>query len=167
MLPSIHAYSDDALGTLDAVGVTHAIADARISATEAHDAALARAASVDSRLRAIAHLIPQSAPQTPQGALGGVPTFVKDNTRVAGLPARSGSHAVPTSPARTDAAVTATIRATGMGILGISRMPEFGFNATTEFETEPPTRNPWHPAFSDRQSTRLNSNHVSIPYAVF
>lgn len=153
MLPSIHAYSDDALGTLDAVGVTHAIADARISATEAHDAALARAASVDSRLRAIAHLIPQSAPQTPQGALGGVPTFVKDNTRVAGLPARSGSHAVPTSPARTDAAVTATIRATGMGILGISRMPEFGFNATTEFETEPPTRNPWDPAFSPGASS--------------
>lgn len=157
MLPSIHAYSDDALGTLDAVGVAHAIGHGQISAAEARDAALDRAKNVDSRLGAIATLAAQSAPssawQSRPGALSGVPTFVKDNTHVAGLPARSGSNAVPDRPARADTAVTTTLRATGLNILGISRMPEFGFNATTEFETEPPTRNPWNPAYSSGASS--------------
>src|SRR5699024_2412268 len=134
VLPSIHAYTDDALGTLDAVGVTHAITSGQISAAEARTAAIARAGRVDPRLRAIATMGRIPPPESADGALAGVPTFVKDNTAVAGLPARSGSDAVPATPQRADAAVTTTLRASGLQILGMSRMPEFGFNASTEFE---------------------------------
>lgn len=33
-------------------------------------------------------------------------------------------------------------------MIGKSRLPEFGLNASTEFMTGEPTRNPWNPAFS-------------------
>src|SRR5699024_5866497 len=128
MLPSVHTYTDDALGTLDAVGVSHAISSGRISPAEARQAALARAEGVDSRLRAIAHIDyrtsecrdPEFKDPARTDPLAGVPTFVKDNTHVAGLPARSGSAAVPATPANADAAATRTVRATGLSILGMS-----------------------------------------------
>ena len=33
---------------------------------------------------------------------------------------------------------------TGVTVLGKSRLPEFGFSASTEFVRQEPTRNPWH-----------------------
>jgi amidase len=35
-----------------------------------------------------------------------------------------------------------------MTVLGKSRLPEFGLNASTEFMTAEPTRNPWHTGYS-------------------
>ena len=53
MTRSIHAFTDDALGRHDAVGLAAEIAAGRVSADEAIDASLARADAVNGELNAI------------------------------------------------------------------------------------------------------------------
>ncbi len=148
----IHAFTDDALGDLDTVGVAAAIRSGDITAREATEAAIARAEKVDPALNAFVvrdfeRAIEQASDPTP-GPLSGVPTVIKDNTDVVGLPTRHGSEAVPARDARADSDFTTQMRGTGVVVLGKSTMPEFGFNASTEFENLPPTRNPWNPDYS-------------------
>ncbi len=148
----VHAFTDDALGDLDAVGVAAFIRSGDISAREATEAAIARAERVEPALNALVvrdferALDQASAPGS--GPFAGVPTVVKDNTDVAGLPTRQGSEAIPERPAPADAEFTTQMRGTGVVVLGKSTMPEFGFNASTEFANLPPTRNPWNTDYS-------------------
>jgi amidase len=148
----VHAFGDDALGDLDSVGVAAAIAGGVISAREAAEAAIARAERVNPVLNAIQHpdfergLAAAERPAT--GVFGGVPTFVKDNTDVAGLPSDQGSLAVRSRPAAASAPFIEQFLSAGFTVLGKSTMPEFGFNASTEYATLPPTRNPWHTGYS-------------------
>ena len=87
------------------------------------------------------------------GRLAGVPTYVKDNTDVAGLATRQGSRAMPDVPAAADAPFTTQLRAAGLVPLGKSSLPEFGWSASTEFDEWDPTRNPWDTAFSSGASS--------------
>lgn len=141
----VHAFGDDALGDHDAVALAGMVRDGVVSARELADAAIARARRVEPLLNAIA-----CEPDTPRvaadtaGALYGVPTFIKDNTDVRGLPTNHGSEAFAAAVAKKDGAYAKQYLSTGMTLVGKSRMPEFGFNATTEFMTQQPTRNPWH-----------------------
>ncbi len=148
----VHAFSDDALGDLDAVGVAQAIAAGEISAREATEAAIARADRVDGTLNMlVARDFERALDETAApgaGPFSGVPSVIKDNTDVAGLPTLHGSEAIEPRPAPVDAPFTTQLRATGVVVIGKSTMPEFGFNASTEFEHLPPTRNPWNPEFS-------------------
>jgi amidase len=152
MTTRVHAFGDDALGDLDTVGVAAAIADGTISAREAAEAAIARADAVNPVLNAIQHpdferaLAAADRPLT--GVFAGVPTFVKDNTDVEGLPSDQGSLAVRSTPAPAHHEFTRQYLSAGFTVLGKSTMPEFGFNATTEYETLPPTRNPWNTGYS-------------------
>ena len=155
--PKVHAFSDDALGDLDAVGVAASIRSGDISAREATEAAIARIERVDPTLNAVVvrdfeRALDESSSPRP-GVFSGVPTVVKDNTDVAGLPTRHGAESVPTRDAKADAAITAQLRSTGVVVLGKSTMPEFGWNPNTEFETLPPTRNPWNPEYSSGGSS--------------
>jgi amidase len=151
-LRQVHAFRDDALGELDAVGVAAAIRRGDISAVDAARAAVGRAACVEPHLNAIVvddterALALAAAPLT--GRLAGVPSYVKDNTDVAGLPTRQGSRAVPPTPAVADAPFTTQLRATGLVPLGKTSLPEFGFSASTEFDQWEPTRNPWDTDYS-------------------
>ena len=153
----VHAFGDDALGDLDAVGVAEAISRGDSSAREAAEAALARADAVEPRLNAIVVLDADRglavADRPGRGRLSGVPTFVKDNTDVAGLPTLQGSLAVPPVPAVADAPFTTQLRSSGVVVLGKTTMPEFGWSASTEFATLPPTRNPWHTDYSSGASS--------------
>jgi amidase len=148
----LHAFRDDALAAYDAVALADLIARGEISAREACGAAIARASSVGA-LDAVAcedyeRALRRAGTPSP-GPLSGVPTFVKDNVDVAGLPTRHGSAAVPGRPAATDGPFVQQFLAQGFIALGKSRLPEFGFNATTEFaDGTPPTRNPWHTDYS-------------------
>ena len=150
--PRVHAFADDALGDLDAVGVAESIRAGDISAREATEAAIARAERVDPVLNALVvrdferALERASSPQP--GVFSGVPTAIKDNTDLAGLPTRQGSEAVPPLPVKSDAAFTTQLLSTGVVPIGKSTMPEFGWNASTEFANLPPTRNPWNPEYS-------------------
>ncbi|MET1037230.1 MAG: amidase family protein, partial [Aeromicrobium sp.] len=152
MTTRVHAFGDDALGDLDTVGVAAAIADRTISAREAAEATIARAAVVNPVLNAIQH--PDfdrglaAADHPAPGVFSGVPTFVKDNTDVEGLPSDQGSLAVRSRPAPAHAEFTRQYLSAGFTVLGKSTMPEFGFNATTEYQTLPPTRNPWNTGYS-------------------
>ena len=148
----VHAFTDDALGDLDAVGVAASIRAGDISAREAAEAAIARAERVDPALNALVvrdfeRALDQASSPGP-GVFSGVPSVIKDNTDVAGLPTRHGSEAVPARDAKADAEFTTQFRSTGVVVIGKSTMPEFGFNASTEFEHLPPTRNPWNPEYS-------------------
>ena len=108
-------------------------------------APLLRAEKVDGVLHAVQVLDRDralAATEHPRpGPFSGVPTFVKDNTDVAGMPTNHGSEAFVAVPAKHDAPFTRTLLGMGLVPLGKSRLPEFGFNATTEFMTQEPVRN--------------------------
>jgi amidase len=143
--PRVHAFTDDALGEHDAVALAELVRKGEVAPGELVAAAAARAAAVDPILHAIAVPMfdrPRRA-STESGALYGVPTFLKDNTDLRGEPTNHGSEAFTARPAKRDGAYATQFLATGLAVVGKSRMPEFGFNATTEYMTEEPVRNPW------------------------
>jgi hypothetical protein len=96
-MKKISAFTDDALGTMDAVAVAEAIASGKISAQEATEAAIARAEKVNGELNAIAIKIYDTAREQtkskPHGDFFGVPTFIKDNDNMKGLPTQLGTYA--------------------------------------------------------------------------
>ncbi|MDF1703615.1 MAG: amidase [Aeromicrobium sp.] len=169
----VHAFSDDALGDLDAVGVAEAISTGQISSAEAVDAAIARAGAVEPRLNGIVtpdfDRARETASRPSSGVFAGVPTFVKDNTAVAGLPTGHGSAALLDPPrALADDPFTTQLLSTGAINLGKTSLPEFGFNATTEFQEAEPTRNPWHTDYSCGASSGGSAALVAagvVPFA--
>lgn len=78
------------------------------------------------------------------GAFSGVPSFVKDNIEVCGLPTGYGSVAFTPRPARRDAAPARQFLAQGFALIGKSKLPEFGLTASTEYADREPTCNPWN-----------------------
>ncbi|MFJ3902956.1 amidase [Streptomyces sp. NPDC090025] len=152
----VHAFRDDALGEHDAVGLAAAIRRGEIGADEAAQDAAERVREVETWLHAVQvhadHMVqptaPRPAPGTAAGAFAGVPTFVKDNTDRRGLPTGHGSAAFTPRPARQDAPFARQLLSTGVTVLGKTRLPEFGFSPTTEYEHAEPVRNPWHTGHS-------------------
>ncbi|MDF1821739.1 MAG: amidase [Alcanivoracaceae bacterium] len=153
----IHAFCDDALGDDDAVGLARRIAAGEVSIGEVAEAAIQRANQVDPVLRGIElatfEQALQAAKKPRSGVFAGVPTFVKDNTDLAGLPTNHGSAAVNAHPAKKHGRFARQYLSLGFSVLGKSTLPEFGFNATTEFEGRAPTCNPWNPAHSSGASS--------------
>lgn len=150
----VHAFGDDCLDDLDAVGVARAIAGGQFSAADAARAALARidamnpeinAVVVDDRERALARAADDD---FPAGSLRGVPSVIKNNTLFRGIPTMHGSAAVPRVPATVNEPFTDQLLATGVNILGASTLPAFGLTASTEFVDRDPTRNPWNTDYS-------------------
>ncbi len=148
----VSAVRDDALGADDAVALAARIRRGELSAREAVEAAIARLQAVDPVLQAVAcacfDLARAAADAGSDGPLAGVPSLIKDNTDLAGLPTRHGSRATPSAPAPADAEFSRQFKGTGLIPLAKTRLPEFGLTATTEFSREAPARNPWHPAYS-------------------
>lgn len=144
---SIHAFTDDALGTRDAVGLAAEISAGRVSAAEAVDAALARAEMVDDDINAIAEPIGERARERAaagtSGVFAGVPTYVKDTDPIEGVPNRLGSRAMPDTPATESSPFVVQYESTGVIPLGTSTLPEFGLLPTTEPILTGITRNPW------------------------
>ncbi|WP_133492157.1 amidase [Alcanivorax sp. 24] len=149
----VHAFEDDALGHDDAVALTERLKKGRVSAKELAKAAIDRAERVDGILHAIQlrdyDYALASAHDPAQGIFSGIPTFIKDNTDVRGLPTNHGSCAFVANPAKKTGAFARQYMAQGFTLLGKSTLPEFGFNATTEFmDPKLATRNPWHTEYS-------------------
>lgn len=145
----VHVFRDDALGDHDAVGLAQAIRRGEVSAAEAARDAAARVRDVEDRLHAVqVHLDAPAHAARPGGALAGVPTFVKDNTDYQGLPTGHGSAAFAPRAARRHAPFARQFLSTGVTVLGKTKLPEFGFSPTTEYEAGEPVRNPWHPDHS-------------------
>lgn len=144
----IHAFGDDLLGDHDAVALAGMVRRGEVSPVELAEAAIARVEKVNSVLNAVQvadyEQGRERATRGGDGIFAGVPTFIKDNTDVAGLPTRHGSRAVPATPALKHGAFAKQYLAQGFTLLGKTTLPEFGFNGTTEYEGAAPTRNPWH-----------------------
>jgi len=145
----VHAFGDDALGHLDAVGVSEAIQTGRVSRAEVVEAAIARTEAVNAALNGLAHKAfdrarSQAAAPPRPGLFSGVPTFIKDNVDVAGLPTMRGTDAWPPQPAEADGDFTQMYLATGVTPLGKTQMSEYGFSASAEHPRLGPVRNPWN-----------------------
>lgn len=147
----VHAFNDDALGDHDAVGLTEALADKSVSPAELIDAAIARAEKVNPELNGLAsdafeRARRRAANVVPYGGFfDGVPTFVKDNVDVTGMPAMRGTDAWEPRPATADGDFARAYLSTGLIPLGRTRMSEFGFSAVCEHPRLGPVRNPWNP----------------------
>jgi amidase len=146
----VHAFGDDALGELDAVALADAIKAGRVTRAEAVEAAIARTEAVNPALNGLAY---QTFDQARAKALGrgsdgeffaGVPTFVKDNTDVAGLPAMLGADAWVPRRATTDSDFVRLYLATGLISLGKTQLSEFGLSASAEHPRLGSVRNPWN-----------------------
>jgi amidase len=148
----IHAFGDDALGDSDAVDLRRRLQAGEVSVAEVTTAAIARAKQVNPQINAIEldrfdRAVAESA-KPGAGFFAGIPTFIKDNTDVQGLPTNHGSNALRASPASATDPFAAQFLAQGFTLLGKSTLPEFGLNASTEFAHREPTRNPWNLAYS-------------------
>jgi amidase len=145
----VHAFGDDALGHLDAVGLIDAINSGQVGRVEVVEAAIARTEAVNPALNGLAYQAfdrarAQAEAPANGGFFSGVPTFVKDNVDVAGLPTMLGTDAWPPRPAAVDSDFARMYLATGMTSLGKTQMSEYGFSASAEHPRLGPVRNPWN-----------------------
>src|SRR5271166_549036 len=150
-MPRVHAFGDDALGELDAVGLADAIRAGSISRADVVEAATSRTEAVNPAVNGLAYQGFAQARETASGAsagaadgfFGGVPTFIKDNVDVAGQPTMQGTDAWLPREAVTHGEFTRLYLASGLVSLGKTQMSEFGFSASAEHPRLGPVRNPW------------------------
>ena len=143
---AVSAFGDDALGDHDAVGLIEEMRTGSLHADELTAAAIARAQQVDETLNAV---VSWAAPAVRgDGPFDGVPSFIKDNENLVGLPTRHGSRATPRGAASVNSPFVDSFLAAGFTVLGKSSMPEFGLTASTEPLLNGPARNPWNTEYS-------------------
>ena len=144
----VHAFGDDPLQDLDAVGLVEAYRDG-LSVSDVVEAAIARADAVDDQLGALAHEAFEQARaegRSPRpGYFSGVPTFLKDNVDVAGMPTQNGTDAYVARPADADGDFARMYRSVGLLPLGKTRLSEFGFSGAVDHPRLGPVRTPWNP----------------------
>ncbi len=144
----ISAFTNDALGNLDAVGVAEAIAKKQVTVQEVTEAAIARAEKVNGELNAIVIKTYDDARNyntlAKEGALYGVPTFIKDNENIKGYPTQLGTGSFTSKIAKKNSRFVNQFHSTGTNSLGKSTLPEFGLICSTENERWGITRNPWN-----------------------
>lgn len=152
----VHSFGDDALGEHDAVGLAAELRAGRLGRAEVIEAAIARVERVDPQLGAVAardyDRARLAAGRTGSGFFAGVPTFVKDNADVAGLPTQHGTAAFRAAPARADGDVARTFFGLGVIGLGKSQLSEFGISPSAESPGRT-VHNPWDPAYSSGASS--------------
>jgi amidase len=150
-MPRVHAFGDDALGELDAVGLADAIRAGSVRRADVVEAAIARTEAVNPAVNGLAYQAFAQARETASSAsagaadgfFGGVPTFIKDNVDVAGQPTMQGTDAWVPRTAIADGEFTRLYLATGPVSLGKTQLSEFGFSAAAEHPRLGPVRNPW------------------------
>ncbi|MGY4710011.1 amidase [Mycolicibacterium sp. CBM1] len=143
----VHAFGDDALGTLDAVGLVDAIRTGKVSRSELVEAAIARTEAVNPILNGVAYETfaqARARAQAPAGGyFDGVPTFIKDNVDVEGMPTMQGTDAWDPRPQAGHGDFARFFLATGLIPLGKTQLSEFGFSASAEHPRLGAVRNPW------------------------
>jgi amidase len=172
----IHAFGDDALGDLDAVGLVDALRTGNVSALELVEAAIARTEAVDPTLNGLAYEAfdrarARARASRPYGGyFDGVPSFIKDNVAVEGMPTMDGADAWDPVPMPADGEFARVFLGTGLVTLGKTQMSEFGFSASAEHPRLGPVRNPWNPehtagASSSGSAAFVASGAVPIAHA--
>ncbi len=158
-------FTNDALGNDDATALAERIRSRDVSVTELIQAAIDRLHKAEPLVHSVVaeryeQMLKAAAKLDAEDSLAdapfftGVPTFIKDNTDVAGMPTRQGSEAIPAGhPVKHTSPFAQQLLAQGFLCLGKSTMPEFGFNASTEPAHDAPSRNPWNLAYSTGASS--------------
>ncbi|MGV0834856.1 amidase [Mycolicibacterium thermoresistibile] len=147
----IHAFGDDALGDLDAVGLAAELRARRVSLSELIRAAVARTEAVNPTLNGLAYeafdraLARAESGRPFPGFFAGIPSYLKDNAAVADMPTMQGTDAWAPRPAPAHGAFAERYLRTGLSVLGKTQMSEFGFSAVAEHPRLGPVRNPWNP----------------------
>jgi amidase len=153
----VHAFADDALGEHDAVGLAAELRVGRVSRAEVVEAAIARTQRLQPVLEGLAcddfDRARLRAADAGAGFFAGVPTFVKDNSDVAGLPTQQGTKAFTALPAVRHGDWAEAFLGTGLVSLGKTRLSEFGFSASAEFTDDEPVHNPWDTSYSSGASS--------------
>ncbi|MCL7942557.1 amidase [Marinobacter sp. ATCH36] len=132
----------------DAVALADLIRRNEVSAREVSEAAIERAAAVNSKLNAICY--PQFSDALgqayqPDGTFSGVPMLLKDlSQEQQGHPCTFGSRGLKNNIALQDSEYVRRARAGGLVFLGRTATPEFGLKAVTESKLWGPSRNPWN-----------------------
>ncbi len=162
----VHAFRDDALGDDDAAGLVKRLRSGDVSAAELVDAAIARVEAVNPAVNGLAHEAyddarRQAAGDPSHAFFHGVPTFVKDNVDVAGMPTMQGTDAWAPWPARAHGDFARAFLSTGLVPLGKTRMSEFGFSASAEHPRIGPVRNPWNTDYTAGASSSGSAAFVA------
>ncbi|HEX6149799.1 amidase [Nocardioides sp.] len=143
----VHAFGDDALAHHDAVGLVDALHARQVTTTEVVEAAIARTEAVNDRLNAVAYAdfdgALERAADPRGGYFAGVPSFLKDNVDVAGMPTQQGTDAWEPAPRQVDGDFARMYLDTGLVCLGKTQLSEFGFSAAAEHARIGPVRSPW------------------------
>ncbi|MCV7279607.1 amidase [Mycolicibacterium flavescens] len=150
----ISAFGDDALGDHDAVGLVEALRAGEVSRAELVEAAIARTEAVNPALNGLAYEAFDRARARASGSrpyggyFDGVPSYLKDNVAVEGMPTMSGTDAWTPRPERGDGDFARSFLATGLAPLGKTQLSEFGFSASAEHPRLGAVRNPWNPEYT-------------------
>ena len=145
----VNAFADDALGDLDAVAMVDALRTGRVSAAELVEAAIARTEAVNPVLNGLAHETFARARSLAAaggrqgGYFDGVPTYIKDNVDVEGMPTMQGTDAWEPRLHERHGDFARFFLATGLIALGKTQLSEFGFSASAEHPRIGAVRNPW------------------------
>ena len=144
----IHAFGDDALGDHDTVELLRQLRAGEVSSSELVEASIARIATVDSELGALAvedyDRARRRAAAPRPGAFSGLPIVLKDNIDVEGLPTQQGTDAFVAPPSRANGDTARLFEALGTVAVGKTRLSEFGFSGACDHPRQGPVRNPWH-----------------------
>jgi len=152
MTHRVHAFTDDVMAGHDATALAGLTADGTVGQVEVTEAAIDRMQRLQPVINALAwpdfdRARERAATRPPMPGwptvFAGIPTLVKDNLLVAGLPMTNGTVAAPCRRRSVDGTVIRLIRSLGLNPIGASAMPEFGLTATTEWANREPVRNPW------------------------
>ncbi|WP_161569553.1 amidase [Veronia nyctiphanis] len=150
--PAVNAFCNDVLSDLDAVDIAAHIQRGEFSINEVLNASIKRIENVNPTLNALARetyeLARTQSQSLPDGLMKGVPSLIKDNENVIGLPTLHGSAAFDEKPATRSSDFVKQFDSLGLMTLGKTTLPEFGLTATTESTHLPPTVNPWNTKFS-------------------
>jgi amidase len=162
-----HAFGDDALGDLDAVGLVEKLQAGEVSSSELVEAAIARTKAVNPKLNGLAYEAfdrarARAASRQPYGGyFDGVPSFIKDNVAVEGMPTMQGTDAWDPRPMPADGAWARAFLSTGLIPLGKTQMSEFGFSGSAEHPRIGPVRNPWNPDYTAGASSSGSAAFVA------
>ena len=152
LVSTVDTTADDALGRDDMTGLLERLASGEVSARELRAAAVARAHRANEVLNAVTAWS-EAPPVTevavaPDAPLAGIPTVIKDNEDLTGLPTTEASWAVPDRPATSCSPWVGQFLGLGVSPIGKTTLSEFGLTAATETSRFGATRNPWDTARS-------------------
>src|SRR5579884_839534 len=160
----VHAFGDDALGDLDAVAIAEAINSGQLARADIIEAAIARTEAVNPALNGLAYqAFDRARAETPptDAFFSGVPTFIKDNVDVAGLPTMRGTDAWVPRRAPVDGEFTRLYLGTGLISLGKTQLSEYGFSPSAEHPRLGPVRNPWNTDYTAGASSSGSAAFVA------